>query len=454
MKKPLTGAAARRCASSAGRHRIIALTWITTMLSLLTAQNGNREIYPVAAGRKSQISTVGLLNLEQKCSDFNSSVSLMWKNLEHKILKASYYPPKHAANKNFTDWVDTLFWSEYQVHQMRRSTFHQPDSATVLRLLEVINARVEHLKGASSYSPPLHIMVMGGSVTVGNGCGGNHVGIASPSWNANQLDCAWPSRLEYLFNEVLFQGKEVVKVSNLAGGGSSTEVGKVVLEYQLFTDEMKRNLPHAVIWAHAPNDAQEADKRAVEYTHLPGFVRAAFNLRRCDHDLPLVVMLDDFYGLGEYTSVDAISTMLFKVSSWYNLMGVSHSNVVRHKLYALFGNTTAITAILGSDWNLHPGMGSHIGVAWTVFFNFLKSFVESCEDGPSLGHGAPSSLPTKNLGSYVEKEDMETLHSRWQSNTRKAGNICELQSDFDQDVCTYAWMVRYSKLLPRRCILF
>lgn len=248
-------------------------------------------------------SNAGPINfdVQSQCSNFNSSVSSMWNILGDEIMKASYYPKEHALNANFTNWVNTLFQSDYQVHQMRPSAIHQPDTATMLRLLQIIHDRVEFLKSGKSATdsspPPLHIMVMGGSVTVGMGCGENHVGLNIPGWMNKQLTCAWPSRLEHLFNQVLFQGKEVIKVSNLATGGASTEVGKVVMEYRLFTEEMKKSLPHVVIWAHAPNDSQEADKETVEYVHIPAFVHAARNLHLCDNELPLVVMLDDFYAV-------------------------------------------------------------------------------------------------------------------------------------------------------------
>ena len=91
-------------------------------------------------------------------------------------------------------------------------------------------------------------------MTVGMGCGENHVGLNIPGWMNKQFICAWPARLENMFNEVLFQGKDVVKVSNLASGGASSEVGKVVMEYRLFSEEVKKSLPHVVIWAQSPND--------------------------------------------------------------------------------------------------------------------------------------------------------------------------------------------------------
>lgn len=144
---------------------------------------------------------------------------------------------------------------------------------------------------------------------------------------------------------------------------------------------------------------------------------------------------------------------LYKVSSWYDLMGVSHSNVVKHKLYAHHDNTTVMKAMTGGGWNLHPGMGSHIGVAWTVFFNFLKGFTESCEDGPALGYGAASKnsgdtplLHTKHLGSYRKDEDVKSLQTRWQKDTKYTREYCRKhKGGVASEVCTHAWMVRYSK---------
>lgn len=365
------------------------LKWTRTMRTMTiailfivmasTQQQWNQTIQ-VLKQPKRKDAPINLLDIQTQCANFDSSVSSMWNNLGEKIMNASHFPEEHRVNANFTNWVDSLFRSEYQVHQLRPSVVHQPDSVAMLRILNIIHERVMFLKqGTSSTStslspPPLHILVMGGSVTAGMGCGENQVGLDIPGWSNKQITCAWPARLENLFNQVLFQGEKVVKVSNLATGGASTEVGKVVMEYRLFTEEMKKSLPHVVIWAHAPNDSQEADKAAVENIHMPEFVHAVRNLRLCDNELPLAVMLDDFYGADKYSSINDISTTMYKVSSWYDLMGISHSNVVKHKLYAHFGNSSVIKDMLGGDWNLHPGMGSHIGVAWTVFFNFLKAF--------------------------------------------------------------------------------
>ena len=184
--------------------------------------------------------------------------------------------------------------------------------------------------------------------------------------------------------------------------------------------------------------------------HLPEFVEAARNLHLCDNELPLVVMLDDFLGVGKYTEGSVISNALYKVSSWYGLMGVSHSNVIKHKMYAHYGNSSVLNDMVGADnWNLHIPMGAHIGVAWTVLFNFLKAFSESCDDGPALGYGAAPYdashmyLPMNTLGKYKKDEAVASLQSRWKEDTKRIRDRCSKQNGVSSsnEVCTYAWMV-------------
>ena len=141
-----------------------------------------------------------------------------------------------------------------------------------------------------------------------------------------------------------------MKITNLSVGGASSEIGKTVLEYRLFSDAVKALMPHVVIWAHAANDAQEANKDMVFYEHMPGFIRAAHNLRLCDDDLPLVVLLEEFYGSMNYDSMNEIAGMLYKLSAWYGLMGISHANVIRHKLFANFNKPDFIVNVTGGRW--------------------------------------------------------------------------------------------------------
>ena len=96
-------------------------------------------------------------------------------------------------------------------------------------------------------------------------------------------------------------------------------------------------------------------------------------------------------------------------------------------------------------------MGSHIGVAWTVFFNFLNAFTESCEDGSALRHRAVSkdsnNAPHKKyLGRYQKDETVKSLHARWQQESDHMKRQCSKHKGTNAiEVCTYAWMVRISE---------
>jgi len=181
---------------------------------------------------------------------------------------------------------------------------------------------------------------------------------------------------------------------------AASEFGNIALEYQMYLHELKKKPPHVVMWTHAPNDSQESDMTAVFYQHLPGYVDAACNIDMCNEDLPMVVILKDIYGFGSYGRVNELSGYLSQLSSWYGLTSVNHANVIKHELWANYDNGAIVTHVLGSGYNLHAGMGSHAGVAWTMLFNFLSAFTDSCA-AESFGVNMPFSLmPLKFLGAY------------------------------------------------------
>ncbi len=108
------------------------------------------------------------------CSFFKEDKSSTWNNLKQDILAASYWPIEQANNSNFTQWIDGLFVEHYNIHQLRRSSFHPADAAASNVLIEVVSDRIKYLNGElRSYSPPLHILVTGGSVTFGMNCAQN-----------------------------------------------------------------------------------------------------------------------------------------------------------------------------------------------------------------------------------------------------------------------------------------
>lgn len=331
----------------------------------------------------------------------------------------TFYPEEQNNSSEFHAWVDELFQDHYQSYQVRRSAIHPPGLEVTLKLLEIISKRVNYLRDNTlSEAPPLHILVIGGSLTSGMACGINNLGLKTPGWMRQYTICAWPNRLQHLFNRVLFNGEEVVKVSNLAVGGSNSEVGKTLLEYQLFPDSFQQ--PDIVIWSHAANDAQEEDKAKAYFESIPGFVNAAHNLRICDDYLPLVVINEEFFG-----QQNDVSGAIYKASNWFGLMGISQRNVISHKIFANFDNDDYVKRIIG-DKGLHPGMGAHIGASWTVFYNFISAFTEVCDytkGTSSLARINSSDVTAKSIGPYKE-HDYGDISSEWKQHRENIRENC------------------------------
>jgi hypothetical protein len=398
------------------------------------------------------------------CEAFTTSVPIFWKQFESEIKEAavtplatSDYPEDQNNNTRFHDWIAQLFQDHYQSYQVRRSAIHPPGLEDTVKVLEIISKRVDYLRldedtpaNAADAAPPLHILVTGGSLTAGMACGENPIGLTSRDWRVEYRKCAWSTRLEHLFNHVLFQGKEVVKVSNLATGGANSEIGKTLLEYHLFPDAFE--LPHIVIWSHAANDAQEKDKERAYFESIPGYVNAAHNLRMCDSNLPLVVMNEEFFSQN-----NDISGMIYKASNWFGLMGISHRNVISHKTFANFHNDEYIKSIIGSK-GVHPGMAAHIGVAWTVFYNFISAFTDACDYkrvGGGGGRLISNDVTAKSIGSYREN-GYGDISSEWEKHQKtrlakcsgagddggaSSNNATATASSSNQQPCTYAFMV-------------
>lgn len=395
------------------------------------------------------------------CGAFSTSAPTFWKQFESKIKEAAvenatWFPENQNNSSEFHAWIDELFQDHYQSYQVRRSAIHPPGLEVTLKVLEIISKRVNYIRDNTlSAAPPLHILVTGGSLTSGMACGCNHLGLQSPGWMRQYTECAWPARLEHLFNRVLFDGEEVVKVSNLAVGGANSEIGKTLLEYQLFPDAFQQ--PDIVIWSHAANDAQEKDKAKAYFESIPGFVNAAHNLRICDDHLPMVVINEEFFG-----QQNDISGAIYKASNWFGLMGISQRNVISHKIFANFDNDDYVNSIIGLK-GVHPGMGAHIGASWTVFYNFISAFTEVCDYTKGTSSMAlinSSDVTAKSIGSYREN-DYGDISSEWKQHQDDIREICMVlaqealvssssnssataTTNFSQQQespCTYAFMV-------------
>ena len=391
---------------------------------------------------------------------FTRSVSTLWKQSASKIKEAvTSFPADQQNNTRFHEWVDQLFQDHYQTYQLRRSAIHPPGIEVTLKVLEIISKRVNHLRRDDTLvqeEPQLHILVTGGSLPAGGGCGGNHVGLDLDNNHKKfYSECAWPVKLEDLFNQVLFEGQNVVKVSNLATGGADSEIGKTMLEYYLFPDNFQQ--PDIVIWSHGVNDSMQKEKAWSQLDVLSDYINAAHNIRLCDDDLPMVVMNEEFWG-----QHNDISGAVYKAANWYGLMGITQRNVISHKAFANMDNETYVNSIIDRFPHVHPGLGGHIGASWTVFYNFMSAFTDACE------HTMQSSslisdyndIRSKSIGPYKENEygDIALDWKKYQESIREkctedeeltanengstgASSISTGKNHIQRSPCTYAFMV-------------
>jgi hypothetical protein len=330
----------RKAKVSIGTTAVITGIFVSLIFTSLTLNGLNlkRARLPAVAAKKSYIKRAHPL-CRKLASSSNTSekwpvmaASHVWQSFRNELLNASY-ATQDTDNEKFRPWVTELFdW--YTTARMERSLSFPASSASMRHILKII-------EDYPTTKEPLQVLVMGGSVTAGHGCMDNTIGVKderTPRGNSPFLSCAWPTRLESLLNSFFFDGEPVVKVTNLAVGGSSSEVGSMILEYGLFPKNF--TLPHIVLSAFSANDGKSSLGKDLIFQYVQDFVRAASNLR-CDGGLPMVVLVDDFHGVNTPMEPMEHSATLHTISSWYQLMAISYPNVIRHAVYANLENSTA-----------------------------------------------------------------------------------------------------------------
>ena len=64
--------------------------------------------------------------------------------------------------------------------------------------------------------------------------------------------CSWPNRLQHLADQLLVVG--VVQVSNMAVGGTSSEIGLSTVKYRLYPKEMMPAGPDIIMFGYSTNE--------------------------------------------------------------------------------------------------------------------------------------------------------------------------------------------------------
>ena len=182
----------------------------------------------------------------------------------------------------------------------------------------------------------------------------------------------------------------------------------------------------------------------------------------CNKDLPLVVLGDHLYGVGRtsLTKNHLLTGYYSVLAEWYDIMAFNHQNIARHNVLGNYDNPTAIAQLMGSDYNLHMGMGFHIGMAWTALFNFLNGFVNTCNDLNTRNHiysgdrrvgriesllKPPSINQVSKLGQQ-EEGSVESIVQKWRVRDKRAKLRCDVirnntSEPSAETLCPFAWVI-------------
>jgi hypothetical protein len=248
---------------------------------------------------------------------------------------------------------------------------------------------------------PLKILLFGGSVLKGTGCT-NLPGNIKPIQNFANItvdDCSWGTQLEYII-ESFFHYRDdeheeedrepLFRVSRMAWGGTGTTLATFMFKYNLLPEDDKD--PDIVINGFSTNDAFRLD---TPYETLHEFVRVFLDQTRGQSDTnrdqfpPLLLFLDDFQGGGdrmpEIWDILETSRIVDHLSSYYGFATVSYADVNRdlvlgdtHESWfspTWYEDESDNTKI---NFEVHPNMGGHVSIAWTVIYGLLHMVSTYC----------------------------------------------------------------------------
>jgi hypothetical protein len=343
-------------------------------------------------------------------------------------LLALVTPRLDYAMKSWTkDWhlIDRLLnkaWVRYQylVQQQQRRRRQQHEQTTERGdKKEKDDDDDEDTTTKTNVPPPIQITVMGGSVTMGIQC---HTGIPGHEYHDSTTKyCAWPHRLESMVNRFFGVGT-LLQVTNEAVGATNTAVGRTILQYNVISGLLQHS--DILIHAYSTNDAGHAASPTFFYT-LQDFCRLVLQplpYRRTNgtlqdallcqsenvprnhsshtststdkedagsmakpwhHQRPLLIHIDDvltplYIPLRNYSPLpERVSTL----ANYYGFVSLSYADMVRDYVLAdpkesWFSTNEFPHGVYHFD--IHPGQGMHIAMAWMVAYAILQLTTTFC----------------------------------------------------------------------------
>ena len=360
--------------------------------------------------------------------DSETSFPRVWENmirqqiLNVSLMEESDWNYNLRSQPNFVQWVHEAM-QYFTIDKLQHTSMSQPlhSPSTIQHIQAIIERKLQHRQNPSI--PPLRILIFGGSVTTGHEClenifdffvrkDGNDNGRKASADHEVKI-CAWPGRLQEMFNTIL--GQNIIEITNMATGGAQTEMSTTVLQFGLLPNNV---IPDIIIWDHGINDAivpvttsTTTSTTTIKpktsdlvtdniFQKLQTFYQATIHLPKneeCQHSTeakttatgttnppPVVILLDTLLGHIEKFPyiVDSLtaSAAVSKMIAWYpNIWGISYANTIRSYVLSHLVQKRESLPLLGmKGLYTHPGMMYHITLAWTMTFNIMQALHNNC----------------------------------------------------------------------------
>ncbi len=334
----------------------------------------------------------------------SSSTMSIWKNsllTDHDNtgnFKSIYWGNKHENDYSFVYHDFTMRLLYYMTPQRLQTTVKSLPSRQwdkVGQILDVAYERYNYLQQKEQNPklfppdydepPKVNILVMGGSVTQGvMHMEQNPVHFSHSMYKDKG---AWPRRLGIFLDQFF---PDVFQVQSVAVGGMNTLIGTEIWKYNLIGDFAPQ--ADILINAYSTNDMhintiEESKKLNLtmeEMVHQSSeaFVRQVLKPRSAcgEREAPLLLFLDDYIGneQREIRKTMLVNSVTNRLSSYYGFGFMSYADAVREFVY---GDSSEwwFSPNYWPERQIHPGLGAHLSMMWTVAYNFLNIATTYCD---------------------------------------------------------------------------
>jgi hypothetical protein len=331
-----------------------------------------------------------------------SPLHRMWQHRILPTLFSKMFEPGHPVMENETirDWYTSAVAGTFSFTDWKTTIVHPPERHGFGQILELLDAKLRD----PSAAPPVRVLVYGGSVALGHGCGRS---LAFPSVREN--GCGWVQIMQRLALAYLGGGANgtaaALDIVNLAQGGGQSQLSAGMLEIEFFPDHYPPGAgPDVIIWSHAVNDQYSDGPDDLYLNQLQRFhlaARRAGTTDSCNGNndgrgnrshLPLIVYVNDLGGQGP--AYKGFSSMrlgwvpgaLNMLVSWFGAMAVGVDRLLLPHYFSQNPAEGGSVPLLDGDWGgHHGGIMNHVLVASTLAFNLLAAAVDVCHEEEDVG---------------------------------------------------------------------